>query len=718
MPQGYYLDINEKKYKKCYENCKSCYGEGNETYNNCDECKDNFTFYYNTKNIGNCYPICNNYYYFNELNNFICTIINENITQKIFTTSSNSQIIYQCKVNNNFNDYCDFLNSKEDTEIFNIIQQNINLIFDLDKEKSQIINGGDDIIYQITNTKNEKELLKNNSLNTQNLTILDLDECENKLKKEYNISDNDSLIYLKKENINVNPSEKDFNYEIYEPYTFKKLNLSICNDENINIYIPITLSDETRNVYEKMKSLGYNMFDINDPFYQDLCTPYKTENSTDIPLSARIDYIYNNKDSKCQANCYFSSYLPNSLYINCTCNVEQKEEKEKIKKFSGNTLYEIFYDVLKYANFEILKCYNLIFDIHIFKNNIGNFIIIFIFSVYLICLILFIIKGIEPLRYKIKNLISKLNAEINNMMTKNISFHGKNRYKKNNLNKILPNPKRRKNQRLKNYKNIKNKISNKSAKLTNSSKNVINNSSKKNKSLFSGKEMKKLDEFELNQLEYDKALIYDKRSFIRSYWDIICREHIIIFTFFICKDYNIIYIKYARFLFLLTTDMAMNVFFFSDNSMHKIFLNYGKFNFIQQIPQVIYTTIISQLIEVFLCFLSLTDKHIYYIKKIFDSVDKKEIVNILKCIKIKLIIFFIITFILFAFYWYTVTIFCVVYENTQIIFVKDSLLSFLLSIVYPFIIYLIPSILRIISLRSSQKNLKCLYKLSDIIPFF
>ena len=42
-------------------------------------------------------------------------------------------------MNNNFNDYCNFLNSKEDTEIFNIIQQNINLIFDLDKEKSQII---------------------------------------------------------------------------------------------------------------------------------------------------------------------------------------------------------------------------------------------------------------------------------------------------------------------------------------------------------------------------------------------------------------------------------------------------------------------------------------------------------------------------------------------------------------------------------------------------
>ena len=37
-----------------------------------------------------------------------------------------------------------------------------------------------------------------------------------------------------------------------------------------------------------MKSLGYDMFNINDPFYQDLCTPYKTENNTDIPCKKRI----------------------------------------------------------------------------------------------------------------------------------------------------------------------------------------------------------------------------------------------------------------------------------------------------------------------------------------------------------------------------------------------------------------------------------------------
>ena len=39
------------------------------------------------------------------------------------------------------------------------------------------------------------------------------------------------------------------------------------------------------------------MFDINDRFYQDICTPYKTEDNTDILLSDRIDYIYNNEDT-------------------------------------------------------------------------------------------------------------------------------------------------------------------------------------------------------------------------------------------------------------------------------------------------------------------------------------------------------------------------------------------------------------------------------------
>ena len=193
------------------------------------------------------------------------------------------------------------------------------------------------------------------------------------------------------------------------------------------------------------------------------------------------------------------------------------------------------------------------------------------------------------------------------------------------------------------------------------------------------------------------------------------REHQIIFTFLICNDYNLIYIKIARFIFSIATDIAMNIFFFSDNSMHKIFLNYGKYNFIQQIPQILYSTIISQLLEVFICYLSLTDKHIYEIKNLTGYNKKQEIVNILKCIKLKLIFFFCFTFIVLGFYWYIVSAFCAVYQKTQIIFLKDSLFSFLSSLLYPFFLYLFLSALRKISFKF---RIKCIYILSTIIPFF
>ena len=766
------LDIDDN----CYDNCKSCYGEGNETYNNCKECKDNLTFYNNSDNIINCYPICNNYYYFdelnifhcserctdkfnklildknkcidecinddiykyeynnkcykkcpentisNEINNFTCSIRlinNENITQKIITTSSSdSEVIYECKKDDTLNNNCNFLNIKNETEILNIIQENIESLFDPDNGESQVIKGGDDVIYQITNTKNEKDILNYGGFNNYNLTILDLGECEDKLKNEYNIHDNDSLIFLKKENINTKSSEKDIQYEIFEPYNFTKLNLSICKEHKVNIYIPLILSDETKNIYENMKLLGYDMFNINDPFYQDICTKYTTENNTDIPLSARKEYIYNNQDSQCQTNCHFSSYIPNSLYINCTCDVEPIEEKE-VKAFSGKTIYKSFYEVLKYANFQILKCYKFIFNINIFKNNICNFIMLSIFSIYLICLAIFIVRGNSPLKNKIKKIIPYLNEEIdnkNNFLTLNIIFQNSNNNEKITYSKkkkfLKHKDKKNRNKKHKIKKNINNILS--------ISKQSINNSTQKNKidNLILDKKKIKLDAFELNELEYEEAIHFDQRSFIKIYCDKLSREHIIIFTFFVCNDYNITYIKYSRFIFLFATDMAINVFFYSDETMHKIFLNYGKYNFIQQIPQIIYTTIISQLLEVFLCYLSLTDKNMYQIKKMTHIINKNMIRKILDCIKIKVAIFYVFTFIFLIFYWYTVTLFCAIYENTQISFIKDSLLSFLLGIIYPFIIYLIPSVLRTIALRNSKSNLKCIYKLSDIIPFF
>ena len=71
-PEGYYLDIENKVYKKCFETCKFCDGKGNKTINNCKECISNFTFLNETQYNTNCYEKCE-YYYFNESNEYHCT---------------------------------------------------------------------------------------------------------------------------------------------------------------------------------------------------------------------------------------------------------------------------------------------------------------------------------------------------------------------------------------------------------------------------------------------------------------------------------------------------------------------------------------------------------------------------------------------------------------------------------------------------------------------
>ena len=122
--------------------------------------------------------------------------------------------------------------------------------------------------------------------------------------------------------------------------------------------------------------------------------------------------------------------------------------------------------------------------------------------------------------------------------------------------------------------------------------------------------------------------------------------------------------------------------------------------------------------DVFLCYLSLTDKHFYEIKNI-DKKNKMSIIKIFKCIKYKIICFFVFTFVLLVFYWYFVSAFCAVYQNTQKTFIKDSASSFINNLIYPFALYLMPSALRIIALKHNGKNkLKCVYKMSNLIPFF
>ena len=76
-----------------------------------------------------------------------------------------------------------------------------------------------------------------------------------------------------------------------------------------------------------------------------------------------------------------------SKYMNCSCSTDQNnnnENENKKEEFTSKKIYEMFYDVLKYSNYDIIKCFSIILNKNIFTINFGNIIVIIYFSCYLV----------------------------------------------------------------------------------------------------------------------------------------------------------------------------------------------------------------------------------------------------------------------------------------------------------------------------------------------
>jgi len=225
-----------------------------------------------------------------------------------------------------------------------------------------------------------------------------------------------------------------------------------------------------------------------------------------------------------------------------------------------------------------------------------------------------------------------------------------------------------------------------------------------------------LNDQELNNLDYEEAISLDKRNYLQYYFSLLKKKHLILFTFYPSDDYNLITMKISLFLLSFSLYFTVNGFFFTDETMHNIYINNGDLELLYQIPLILYSSIITSVINVILKQLSLSEDTILKIKNeknIGECILKSYTFE--KRIKIKFIIFYIFSFICMAFYWYFISCFCVVYKNTQIILIKDTFLSFGLSMLYPVGLNLIPGIFRIVALRDHKKGKKCIYIFSKIV---
>ena len=237
-----------------------------------------------------------------------------------------------------------------------------------------------------------------------------------------------------------------------------------------------------------------------------------------------------------------------------------------------------------------------------------------------------------------------------------------------------------------------------------------------NNNIFNSKDNNifRFNDYEINNLTYEEALKYDKRTYFQFYFSLLKTKQLIIFTFYTKNDYNSRIIKIILFLFSFSLYLTINALFFNDSTIHKIYEDKGSFNFIYQVPNIFYSSIITSIINIIIKYLSLSEKSILELKKEEKNPTKKksETINYLKT---KFIIFFVLIFIFLIFFWYYLSCFCAIYKNTQIHMIKDSSISFGLSMVYPFLLNLIPGIFRIPSLINKKEYMYSISKIIQLI---
>ena len=670
----------------------------------------------------------------------------------------------KCNPEEFINGIC-YINNVTENNIMNITQDIRNILENLDisKNTSLMIKGGN-AFYQIISSVMEQNISKN-------ISVIDFIECEEILKLEYGI---DYILILKIDIYSSNSTNIVLKYEAYDPYTLEKLNLSLCDDVKISVYLPYILSGQDSDLYIRLNQLGYDLYNPNDSFYQDICIPFTSDDNTDMLLYERKMKYYKNI-TFCEEGCSYIEYDYTNRKVHCQCGVKTEIDNNIDNiKFYGNMILNNFFKLDRFSNVKILKCFKLVFSKIGQNKNFGSYILIIIIMIFIALMILFYINFKNEIIRIFNTIIEKKNTKssisvpikkkyIRSSHKKNtyIGFNQRNPIVINgniiiNNNNMLKNEKDNKKSLFKQFKKDINKKSN-DPKTNNSSREIIRiklkrkseiitdkvyekkytlqkvyekkNTLKKSLSLSKNKDKNNINkEFnqqiynfnndELDSMRYEEAIEFDKRTYLQYYVSLIKQKHLIIFTFFNKNDYNLFTIKLTLFIFSFSLYFTVNALFFDDNTMNKIYQNQGHLKIYFYTLHIIYSTLISSFITLILKTLALSSKNMLKIKNIQGKkAALKESVKLIKLLNIKFNVFYIISFLLLIFFWYFISAFCAVYNKTQKILFQNTFSSFVLSLIYPFGLYLIPGLFRIPALKAKSKNKKFMYILSRLLSY-
>ena len=725
---GYYLDFSEKKYKPCYFTCKTCVGEGNEENNNCSECNSNYIL--NSSN-NNC-----------EMPKVDTTIIDSYssniISDTDLTTDSNIITYIDSTINDNYGL----------TDAYWTIFDNYNTISDMDSiipiSEMNINNDTENLDNLYTNSYSYELNSNLTELKEKYLNVTFIyfsEEDMDYIYKIYNLNkEKDKIIVII---CDQNPTDtrtatSDYKYRlILENKT--ELNLSLIGEDfSVDFYVPITNLDLANYNYSKhFESQGFDIYNISSDFYNDFCSPAFIDEN-DLTLKDRIQYIYPNNVTLCKDNCNYNGAEIENERIICSCNLnsngelveKEEDEVEFLDEDDGNFLTYF----LDKVNYNIFKCYQLLYSFDNLKNNFAFYAILGIFLVILVLNLIFGFYSLPKLKLLMfnkipteKNVRKEVIKELKKIRKSSRRIlHNPNKKKKSLKSKL-------KNDKIKieikrvvkrnlssyiDFKNItiqkpifRNKNKSKSSKIIKYNKKKIDKSQSREILLKSSDKLGKYKDKmiidkndDINELPYTRALRIDKRNIFQIFCSIIIEKLEII---------NLVYGKHkvkimvvSEYILFFLFNFFFNALLYSDEVVSNKYHNNGRLD----IFVTIVISLLSNIITSIIC---------YYINYSKGIEERWELISELKVeyyyllnvniffryLKLKFIGFFICEIILISGCFYYIVIFCIVYNKSRGSLVVNYLSSLLEELITSFAITAIILVTRKIGLACLNRHL-------------
>ena len=430
----FYFDMKSGFYRPCYEKCQTCSQKGDGNENNCLTCASGYILKPDYENTFNCVEKYKYLYYYNEYNQYTITetpncpekfpfkikeknkCIEKCVKDPTFKYAYNNHCFKECPNNTSLeeeNHICKddpnkCILTENEIYIFNIsnINKEINELipkyakeYHYTENHVSIINLGN---YSITLYKN-KSCLSELSVSD---VLLDLSSSILKVKKHYNMENNEELIVGLIKNSSLYE-----NFEVYDPKTGEPLNIfDLCKNDTYGLQKSLIgeLINNPRVNFNDLQDLAnqeINVIDLTDPFYNDICFHYKSKFDKDVPLKDRV-LIYYPNISLCDEGCELEAVYTKNWTAKCNCLFDIKNSKFKDSSLYQSQLGEID-ELISLANINVMKCYKDIFQMEYFKKSYGNFIILSLIFINIICAIIYFFKSYFYIKKYIFILIGK-----------------------------------------------------------------------------------------------------------------------------------------------------------------------------------------------------------------------------------------------------------------------------------------------------------------------